>query len=476
MGIAAAACASLVAVFVVPAAFAGPDEASAKPEADFNGDGYADLAVAAPSGTVNGQTRAGYVVVVYGSPKGIVTAGRQMVSRDTSGVPGVTEKGARFGTHVATGDLDGDGYADLVVNTPPRWTGVDQAEGSQTVVWGGPRGLSGGAEVPGGAWGTDVATGDFDGDGHRDLASLGAETDVMDGTVFRGPFTRSGTPSGSRQFTADYDGMRGHRIAAGDVSGDGTDDLVMLAAHTDEADARTTYVLRGGASGLEVGKALTGTPKSGGEHVAVGDVNCDGIGDVVVGHSFDGYDSDLELPSKGGAVVISYGAQGGPPAAAEPTWINQGTAGVPGAAESADGFGTDVTTGDTDGDGCDDIAAGLPGEDIDGTADAGSVTVLKGARGGVSGTGAKGFHQGTRGVPGVLEKGDRFGGATHLVDGNGDGRTELAVGAPRENSDDGSVWVLPAGPGGITATGTITFSGSLGTPLTDSRLGETFNH
>lgn len=482
--ITAAACAALVGAFVAPAALAGPETASAgtgrgatvpAPRADFNGDGYPDAAVAAPGGTVNGQVKAGYVVVLFGSPKGIATTGRQMISKDSPGIPGVTEKGGGFGARLATGDLDGDGFADLVVNTPYRWSSGSQVEASQTVVWGGPRGLSGGAVIPGSHWSSDAATGDFNGDGRTDLASLGNEHGEIGGTLYTGPFNRSGTSAATAPISTGTGYMQGRRVAAGDVSGDGTDDLVMAANSPDEPDSRTTLVLRGGPSGLGPGTALTGSPRAGGEYVAVGDVNCDGVGDIVVGHAFDGYDSDVGLPSKGGAVIVVHGRKGGPAAGAKPVWVNQATRGVPGTAESGDGFGTDVTTGDTDGDGCDDVVAGLPGEAIGTTANAGSAVVLKGSRGGLTGTGAKAFHQGTRGVPGAVEKGDHFGLATRLVDGNGDGRPELAVGAPHENSDDGSVWILPAGRGGLTANGTVSFSASLGTPITDALLGSSFS-
>lgn len=53
---------------------------------DFNGDGYADLAVSAPGGTVSGVAGAGQVSVVYGSAAGADTAHPQLINRASAGV------------------------------------------------------------------------------------------------------------------------------------------------------------------------------------------------------------------------------------------------------------------------------------------------------------------------------------------------------------------------------------------------------
>ncbi|MGV9569809.1 VCBS repeat-containing protein, partial [Streptomyces nigra] len=90
--------------------------------------------------------------------------------------------------------------------------------------------------------------------------------------------------------------------------------------------------------------------------------------------------------------------------------------------------------------------------------------------------GAQGVNQDIAGVPGVAEAKDAFGGATHLVDGDDDGRAELVVGAPGENENAGSVWVFPSSASGIGATGSSTFgAGTLGTVAAKARLGADFD-
>jgi hypothetical protein len=84
-------------------------------KSDFNGDGYADLAVGSPWGAGSGS-----VNVIYGSRRGLQAAGDLLWTLDSPGIKGrgSTEPAAGFGFSVATGDLDGDGFGDLAVGSP----------------------------------------------------------------------------------------------------------------------------------------------------------------------------------------------------------------------------------------------------------------------------------------------------------------------------------------------------------------------
>lgn len=141
--------AAAVAVVTAPvAAQAAPTApaGAARLHDDFNGDGYADLAVAAPAATVGGKKGAGYVAVVYGSRNGLDATKRQVFSQSTAGVPGSPETDDAFGSVLTTADLDRDGDADLVVGVGSEDTADGGAEsGLVEVLWGGTKGLSGGA-------------------------------------------------------------------------------------------------------------------------------------------------------------------------------------------------------------------------------------------------------------------------------------------------------------------------------------------
>lgn len=455
---------------------------------DFNGDGYGDLAVAAPSATVGGKKGAGYVAVLYGSASGLRTATKQVFSQNTAGVPGSAETDDEFGSALTTADLDRDGYADLVVGVGREDTaGGGTDSGLVEVVWGGAKGLSGGTALATGrahdALGAHghLTAGDVDGDGATDLVTV---EDLHDLRVLNGPFTRGGSHEGEQVVKDPYD-SRVLDLATGDINGDGITDVVATENDGEEYDARRIPYWLGTRQGLTpftLVYDIDGAQLQGGENLDVGDVNRDGYDDIVVGRAVDGYDSDLDTHlAKGGRVAWIPGTADRPDGV-KAVFLNQDSAGVPGTAEKGDAFGTDVQIADVTGDGYPDVVTGLPGEDLGSVSNAGAVVVLRGTAAGLTGTGAQVVTQNTGNVPGVAEKSDAFGRAVHLGDAGGDGRADLAVGAPGENAGSGFVWSFRSGPttvvssggpssgGGTTAFG----AGVLGTVAANARLGSAF--
>ncbi|QEU96611.1 FG-GAP and VCBS repeat-containing protein [Streptomyces kanamyceticus] len=450
-----------------PAADKGSAAAAAKASDDFNGDGYADLVVGAPGGTISGQKKAGYVAVTYGSKEGLKPASKQLISRSTAGVPGAAAAKQEFGKSVTKGDLDGDGFTDLVIGADGDGYDGNGADAGAVILWGSATGLTGGTKIA--TFGYAPQAGDFDGDGKTDLAlfakqgSHGDDPVGQNARLWKGPIARTGTPAGTGDFMdksqwwsyetderpdlgcADrpqtcVDGpqsVMGPVVpqAVGDFNGDGRSDIA-LNQHNGDGQYQNR-VLYGSPTGFttEWAPGYEGA-------LAVGDINGDHYDDLVAGTSND----DAK-------VKVAYGSKDG--LKTDTQSFDQDLPGVPGAEEEGDEFGASVAVSDVDGDGFADIALGTPGEDVRDLADAGSVVLVRGSASGVTGTGAQAFHQDTAGVPGAAEGGDRFGEATALLDVNGDGHRDLAAAAIHENADTGAVWSLPGTTTGLTATNSV---------------------
>jgi hypothetical protein len=263
---------------------------------DLNGDGYADVAVGCPGGG------GGEVQVYYGSATGLPAAGASWTAHKE-------ESGAQFGYAVASaGDVNRDGYSDLIAGTYWGWAYVFHGSGSGLDQFG--HRPSGGhsqaadwtATAANICFGCTVASaGDVNGDGYADVV-IGApyytnvNTNQGMALVYHGSATgldKNGTrPVGytsnadwSRVESTDFDAEYGISAAtAGDVNGDGYADLVVGAIHT-----KTAYVYHGSAAGLATAPSWTftegGSASSlfGNSVATAGDVNGDGYADVIVG-------------------------------------------------------------------------------------------------------------------------------------------------------------------------------------------------
>jgi hypothetical protein len=382
---------------------------------DVNGDGFADVAVGAPSDTGEGQ-----VSVYLGHPAGPSTTA-DLVLTVTSSMPGylglflasagdvngdgyadliagggagylflggpsgpapspvaiLDPKPAMGGYRVAcAGDVNGDGYADVVI--------ADNILEIAYVYLGGPTGLGASpaltltpppATPPAGAqqavsFGHSVAgAGDVNGDGYGDVI-IGAPQTGTDGQAYVYLGSASGLPA-TPSFTLNESDGPGFDSVSGadDVNGDGYADLVVggysLSGQTQGDFAGRAYVYLGGAAGPSTSPAVTLVgPQPGGSFgrwvSRAGDVNRDGYADVIIG-------ADAEVSSVTTAPGSAYVYLGGPAGlAAAPAVTLTGPDG------NGSWFGRCVAgAGDVNGDGYADVVIGADAGGIVVSADAG---------------------------------------------------------------------------------------------------------
>ncbi|MGW0908707.1 FG-GAP and VCBS repeat-containing protein [Streptomyces sp. NPDC002853] len=456
--ISTAVAAALIGSLGVPivAGSASAEDGAATVREDFDGDGYQDVAVAAPGATVGGHARGGHITVSYGSARGLDPARTTVITQDTAGVPGASGDNHVFGYAMVSRDLDGDGLTDLAV-VARDYRPQDNVNGSVIVLWGRETGVSGQGAVRIGApadaqVGDDLTAGDLDGDGHADLF-MGNGTDYDYHDVLYGPFSRSGAPARDQQVKVYSTDNSINSTATGDFNGDGIEDLATFYVYENHAEGGKLWL------GTKDGLSTVPKPLNSSAGTAVADFDHDGYADLATRIFPNGDTEGTEEDP--GTVKIYYGSPSGPSQTRTQT-ITQNTAGVPGASEKGDQFGGRLATGDVNGDGYPDLAVGVPGEAIVSKAKAGAVVLLKGGKNGLTGTGAQAFHQDTEGVPGVAESGDVFGGSLRVLDMTGEGKADLVTGAPGENLgsvvNGGAVWLLRGAASGATASQSVAYN------------------
>ncbi|MFS8200873.1 FG-GAP-like repeat-containing protein [Streptomyces sp. CWNU-52B] len=439
-----------------------PGKNSAVPTADFNGDGVSDLVAATP------KQGSGWLTLVPGGPTGPVSAAKVKLNQGTANVPGAAESGDQWGAATAVGDINADGYADLAIGAPGEDdTTGHKDRGAVTILYG-PKfdlgadtmALGDDYEPSGARFGATVAVGDFNADGKADVFTAGTGT----GGNWAARFDDGHEVAGD--LTAADGALSYADATSGDFNRDGYADVALT--YLDQSGVGKVTWFKGSRS-LGLAKVSTLSVK-GGRSIAAGDVNGNGYDDIVIGQPYT-----AESGAKaGGQVTMVPGSSTGFTTTGMTT-VHQATAGVPGAAESGDALGWSVSVGDFDADGYADALAGAPNEDITRTtnrSNAGSVWLFKGTSAGLTGTGSLSYSQDTDGVPGATEKDDKLGSSVSLTDFSGHGRAHLLVGAEGEDAGNGTLLYLPSTASGVSVAKSVYYGVTqLGT-ATAARLGQ----
>jgi FG-GAP repeat/FG-GAP-like repeat len=467
---------------------------------DVNGDGCSDVIVGAPYFESRGGT-----FIYYGSTSGLTSAGIEFEGNHYS---------SRFGYSVATaGDINGDGYSDIIIGSP-RYNNGQQYEGAAFLYVGSATSM---ANTP--AWtvesnqagsylGCSVSSaGDVNGDGYSDViagAISYSSGETNEGRAFLYHGSASGLPATADWYAEQNQSYAyfGNSVAtAGDINGDGYADVIIGAYKYvgGQSNEGRAYVYCGSVAGLSATPEWTvesdhANAQLGYCVATAGDVNGDGYADVIVG----AYQYPDDATSDGWAFLY-YGSSVGLSTSAD--WTADGQQ-----IDAQFGFSV-ATAGDVNGDGFSDVIIGAPNYD-NGETDEGRAFVYYGSASSLSETpvwdtegnqtnayygwsvatagdvNADGFSDVIIGAPnydnGETDEGRAYvyhGSVTGLPDSpdwiaesneagaqfgysvatagdvNGDGYSDVIIGAPYYNqADEGAAFVYHGSSSGLSAT------------------------
>lgn len=322
-----------------------------------------------------------------------------------------------FGISIARGDINNDGYEDLVVGA----LGRDDGGGAVEVYYGSSSGLSTtsqtwdqdspsvpGVQEPGDRFGGSVILGDFNGDGYEDLA-IGVAKEDIGSTIEAGAVN----------------------VLYGDSGG--------LTAQGSQVWHQNSSQIHGASeAGDRFGSALVS-----------GDFNADGYMDLAIGVPGE----DIGAIQDAGAINVIYGSVSGLTSVGNEIWYQSNMPGSFGLgsnlydSQAGDNFGSALASGDFDANGYDDLAIGVPGESfpIPGGSRAGFVQAFFGTTSGLRGLDFIGYQASPLLLASVGSLSAELGKNVVAGDFNGDGYDDVAMGVPNLRDPSASFGIVMIG-------------------------------